>query len=535
MSTPAESDGETYICEEYDGEIEFDDDYEVNPISERLQTEAGTAAAYLPGLNFDVIGTQVEITFPTSVIPQSLALANNMTGPFLCKVSLQLSSAGFSTCPASLEVTNPSGHNFLGAMLVKKHVYDFFGDYDPKRRSLRSAMSLLKPEGVKVCEDSVKAVMAKGFSQSAAEMALLRSNNNVAAALRFLKTGDTTGMNGDIGVRYSDGPLVYLALEVVDAFWDLTDHCCMCGEPLKISGIRPMVCENKLCFFQFVELGLGAHVVDEIRRDPTVCDLVICFASCCFDTPYLDPAPPDTSKEALAEFFKSLPAMSVLASCSDDRMLIELIGMHNFQILRFFILANRAFLVTLRGNMRIQELPAATHQFMIVATTPEHEARFQAKKAERGNVWLWHGSWPDRWYSILHNGLHDYAGTSHERNGGAWFGNGVYQSDSYQVSFWYANNHISGNDLSKTQLKNNNHMYKASILPEALSVVGLVENVPGKSLNNVAQNEWTQKDEMALVVRVLMVSEADSTPEDWNTLQKPPRFVPTLSDLISEQ
>ena len=519
MSTSSESEHEEVVCEE-DEDLEFDSDG-CTSFQQCLECEVATASAYLPMLNFEVSRNQVEITFPTSVIPQGLAVANNMTRPLLCKVKLELTS--FSDAPTHLEVVNDSGPAFIGAMLVKKHIHEFFGKYKPAQRSLRSAMSLLKPEGVNTKEQAVKAVMAKGFSRSAAEMALLRSNNDVNVAVRFLKTGDTTGMDGHIGVRYADGPLVYLALEVVDAFFDLTDHCCMCGEPLSVSGIRPMVCENKLCLFQFVELGLGAHVVDEIRRDPTVADLVICFASACYDTPYMNPAPPNVPVDRLAEFFATLPAMSRLALCSNDQELIEHIGMDNFGILRFFILANRAFLVTLSGKMRIRELPNVAHQFMIVATTPELEARFQAKKAERGSVWLWHGSWPDRWYSILHNGLHDYSGTSFERNGGAWYGNGVYQSDHYNVSFNYASN------------PNMRHRYKASVLPPALNVVGLVENVPGKSLNKVIEYEWTQKDEAALVVRVLMVSTATSAPQVWNTLKDPPQFVPTLSDLISQQ
>ena len=73
-------------------------------------------------------------------------------------------------------------------------------------------------------------------------------------------------------------------------------------------------------------------------------------------------------------------------------------------------------------------------------------------------------------------------------------------------------------------------------------MVGLVENAKGKALNNVARHEYTQKDEQALVVRVLMVVSEDrgsglywSSGKTWDTLADPPRSVPTLKDIADLQ
>ena len=327
---------------------------------------------------------------------------------------------------------------------------------------------------------------------------------------------------------------MYLAIEIVDAFYDMTDHCCMCGRSLGISGVKPMVCDQKLCLFQFIELGLGSNIVGEIARDPEVADLVISLASIAFGASLLDPAPHDVPEKQLRAFFNNLPPMDVLADLTDDAELTDLIGKEHVDILRFFLLANRALLATLRGEKELKQLPYQARQFLILATSPEREAIFQRKKKAQGQAWLWHGSGSDRWYSILHHGLKDCSGTALQSHGGSSHGKGVYQSESFVVSLGYTRK--GGRVTDET------NRYVNSALGKKFRVVGLVENAKGKALNNVAMHEYTQKDEQALVVRVLMVVSEDRgcdlhwrSGKTWDTLADPPRSVPTLKDIADLQ
>ena len=524
-----EEEGEWYIGEDPSPELEIPDDEDDN--TSEYDGMIASAAAYLPSWEFSRYDDLLTITVPLSAIPENIVIANSLFGPFLCKVEIKLAGS-LSTPPTSVDVHTPSGRNFAGTYLIKEHIRAFFSDYSPGSRPLRSAVCVLKPEGVSVSQEHLETLLSKGYSRDAAEIALMRAKNDISIALDFLKTGDTSRLTGGVGVDFRDSPFVYLAIEIVDAFYDMTDHCCMCGRFLGISGVKPMVCERKLCLFQFIDLGLGSNVVGEIARDPEVADLIISLASIAFGAGFLQPAPHDVPDEKLKAFFQTLPPMKGLAALNDDADLADWIGKEHVDILRFFLLANRALLATLRGDKKLKQLPYHSRQFLILATSPEREAIFQRKKNAQGQAWLWHGSRSDRWYSILHHGLKDYSGTSLERNGGAWYGKGVYQSESFVVSLWYAANGAYENEING---------YVNSTLGKNFHVVGLVENAKGKALNNVHPHEYTQKDEQALVVRVLMVIGAkpggdwQGSGKTWDTLADPPRSVPTLKDIADLQ
>lgn len=116
-------------------------------------------------------------------------------------------------------------------------------------------------------------------------------------------------------------------------------------------------------------------------------------------------------------------------------------------------------------------------------------------------------------------------------NGGPWFGDGIYMSDSYCVSLSYSGNAFK-NCYTNSKLKND------------ISVISLIENANVPELNGpVAPNEFTQQDEEACITRVLLVNVYKSYKEfyhhscnysDFNTLQTPPT-VPTLRDLLNEK
>jgi ubiquitin-protein ligase len=70
------------------------------------------------------------------------------------------------------------------------------------------------------------------------------------------------------------------------------------------------------------------------------------------------------------------------------------------------------------------------------SSTDENNIKFEEKLSTKNPTYLFHGSKLNNWFSIIYNGLQIYSGTSKQENGAA-YGNGIYLSDSIQLSKSY--------------------------------------------------------------------------------------------------
>jgi len=350
--------------------------------------------------------------------------------------------------------------------------------------------------------EALKLLISQGFDPISSENALKIFGNKIEDALNFLRTGTNHVFQSPDQVSYRQCPLLYLILEIADAFFSIPDHCSVCGEELLYPGIKPSVCNNELCYFSFKELGVGSNICLELRRDPLANDFIISLAAAAAKAPpqppVFDPQPPDFD----VNFFKTLPSVSVMANCQDDAALIELIGMRSFEILRFIILANKAQLSTVPKDLRVKGFPNRTAQFLITSVSPESEIAFQQYGNEYGKGYLWHGSGVSRWYRILHTGLKVCSGGEFQVHGGQ----GIYLSDSYYYSLAYSNQFYSyHNNSSKSG-------YPRSVLGNFI-VISMVEVSPGPKFKIEIPHEFTQSDDVGLITRMLIavpVNEANT-------------------------
>ncbi|KAH0789207.1 UBA/TS-N domain containing protein [Histomonas meleagridis] len=533
-----DDDGELTIGDDSSCDFSFEptDDVIVNNYG-RIEEYVNTAGFFLPSFSFLYRGNGVvEITAPTSVLPLSLRKANfdHIENLVTLNITLQPGDDPLRVKPVTILYECDGNKNFLGKTLVQEHVNDFFDpDYNPSKRKLRS-ISLILDNSISVSElgpdpKYVQELISMGFSRSLAQSALLQTNNNLQSAVDLLLSGkvkkrpnNTNNKDQSTSLSYDQSPLVYLSIEIIDGFLDLVDHCCICGKQLEVSGVKPMVCDSKLCYFSFVEIGVGANIVQEIRRDPIAADLVISLASVAAGTKFMVPHP-DAPDGVLRNFFDILPSTGDLSRYESDRQLISSIGKEFYDILRFIMLANRSHLITLKGEHRLPEAAFADYQFLITSAPPEREAALNNLKKKYGQIWLWHGSPGDRWYSIFHNGLKDYGSTDWQTNDGHWEGIlGVYESDEFNYSYCYS------------QRGSVNNKYRRSKLSKQFHIVALVENANMPNLKYVMQNEYAQRDETALIPRVLMLINKVGG-YTWNTVKNPPKHVPTLQEIIGEK
>ncbi|EME46140.1 hypothetical protein DOTSEDRAFT_78519 [Dothistroma septosporum NZE10] len=65
-----------------------------------------------------------------------------------------------------------------------------------------------------------------------------------------------------------------------------TEFCLVCHRLLKteVEAIKPYVCENPLCLYQYMSLGFGPSIEHELLAQPYVCDLLVslCYNSAAF-------------------------------------------------------------------------------------------------------------------------------------------------------------------------------------------------------------------------------------------------------------
>jgi poly [ADP-ribose] polymerase 6/8 len=279
-----------------------------------------------------------ELDLHRDFLPLAMQVLFGFLGdPILLHITIQL-QGNWSQPPFHKSIEHPQrGSKFIGQPLVQDAVSKFFEpSYQPKR-IYRATSSLLTPSG-----NPDPATLARltelGFEPSQATKALVLCGNNFEAAASFLRTGEPPARKIELPVDYATCPLLYLVLEIAEAFFDLSDHCCICRQPLS-PGVKPSICQKKVCQVAFTEIGVGTSLYQEISRDPKAADLVISVFSASVDSQFCEPAPPDCEKPEILSSLESLPPIKELVEqCHDDIDLSHNIGPRAVALLRWLLL-----------------------------------------------------------------------------------------------------------------------------------------------------------------------------------------------------
>ena len=455
------------------------------------------------------------LEIPSNFLPLALqstfGFLNNKT---LLEVTIELTEFSWKKTPRHIELKHPQYKtSYVGKPLINQIVTKFFSLFFEPRPKYKSASYLLSPPGE---ADSKLAYTLRdeGFDSNLVENALRIFHNDLAKSREFLRTGAEPPEDTKINIEYSSCPLLYLVLEICETFFDLCDHCCICGKELIEPGIKPACCDNPVCQFGLSELGIGNQVYQEIRRDPCAADLVFSlFATALYgDSP--NPIPVNGGIQRMKKLCNDMPSMTYLVNkCHNDEELNAELGSDMMDLLRWVILSNRVQLISLPKSM---ELPAfkgkCKKMFMSLISTPKNEEIFRNYQSKYGSIFLWHGSNGIRWHSILRNGLINASGTKLQANGAA-LGSGIYFARSSGTSNTYAQSSENG--------------YKNSMLGRSVRVIGLCEvaNVP-----ELIDHSWahTLTNEKAVIVRFLLF-DLEGT---FDVIQRPPHNLPTLKDVL---
>ncbi|KAH0787410.1 UBA/TS-N domain containing protein [Histomonas meleagridis] len=433
-------------------------------------------------------GSNIYIAIPSSVLPPSIQMIGGFHfSKILLEINVIISGYNWHSGIEKLDVSHPLyKRNYIGRPLVEAAIRNFFSpSYKPK--PTYSSISYV-------------------FSE-------ISNSNNFNNRCKPI----TTQL-----IDLNNCHLLYLIYEIVEAFLDLNNHCCICRKRLPNSGIKPSICESRLCSVAFQEIGVGTSVAQEIRRDPLAADFLFTIFGTSLKSGYCNPSPPLNLFNVGKNLLSQLPSMRQIASsCLTDADITRQFGKDTLDFLRWLLLSNKSHIITLPSSLQVKQqnhnIPT-NFQFMTLISDQFAEDIFQKKKKKNHgrSLYMWHGSGADRWHSIVRNGLKNMSKVPGGVIHGTAYGEGIYFAKNSSMSFDYS---------SKMSNK-----YIASELPKNLTMIALCEVVPNASLSDHG-SLYTLKDESACIVRFVMVTESsfsfDPTQNSFT--------VPTLYDVLNFQ
>ncbi|EJU01762.1 hypothetical protein DACRYDRAFT_15785 [Dacryopinax primogenitus] len=173
---------------------------------------------------------------------------------------------------------------------------------------------------------------------------------------------------------------------------------------LVFPGLKPTICDAKLCSYQLDKLGIGAGL-NLIDTDAVALSSGLTAASSGARLQFALPNVPSehgTDLEiAPPRIVKALALTPVLAELPKDddarsKILKEIDPLLE-PIIRWILATNRAHVVSLRKWELFQQMKTP-HQFKINTSTRAHASAFESMKQRHGSFYAWHGSSMANWY-----------------------------------------------------------------------------------------------------------------------------------------
>jgi len=295
--------------------------------------------------------------------------------------------------------------------------------------------------------------------------------------------------------------------ELIDKYFN---YCTICGTELKIKGIQSIsCCANIDCIEKSYQTVIDDKVTNSFKRDSQVflflLDILITGTLHLKGELAYKPIPCITGIKNLSDLKKLLEKeknllqedtiIKILNECEND---IDLINKTNPQIYAILknAVSNNYFSMSSRDNDLTSSLKKNNSntnaiKFIHINYSADIENKFTQK------YFLFHGSGICSWYPIIKNGLKVMSGTEFMANGAA-HGNGIYFSDSFQMSHSY-----SYRGKGEGMIRNSNN------------VVGVFEVLEDPSKYKKVEGIYViNNDKIVLLRTIVLVKSGSTIPKD---------------------
>lgn len=293
------------------------------------------------------------------------------------------------------------------------------------------------------------------------------------------------------------------------------NYCTICGNDLELKGLTKIsCCHNPQCVSESYLFVLDNKITDTYKQDPVVfsflLEILIIGTLHSKGELAFKPIPiiPDISNlnelknliAAQSNIIEKNKLIKLVEHSSNDLELMEKTNPQIYALLKNAV-SNNYFSMCSRDNIQIKysnnistnttNNKTNSLKFIHINYSTEIENKFTQK------YFLFHGSSLTSWYPIVKNGLKVMSGTAMMANGAA-YGNGIYFSDSFQMSWGYA-----------TRLSTTIHGYGT------LNVVGVFEILEDPARWKKSQGIYVIEDEKVLLLRTLVLLNSNSVvPKD---------------------
>ena len=218
-------------------------------------------------------------------------------------------------------------------------------------------------------------------------------------------------------------------------------RCLVCDRPVDHVGIKPVVCPSELCIMSYEELGVGLDVAGEIKRDPSLADLLISLLYASAHGGRIELMFPEQVRAGNESFMSGdgvkdvpklqrvislLPSVNLMIEWTDAGIFrghMDQLDVLCYPLLRWMFSSNRSHLRCLKDHEKITGL-TCDFQFVLLTGPVEKELEFQSLKRDTasnsshysshgstGSILAFHGSGVGNWHSILRTGLKNYSNT----------------------------------------------------------------------------------------------------------------------------
>jgi ubiquitin-protein ligase len=336
----------------------------------------------------------------------------------------------------------------------------------------------------------------------------IQTNNIISLhIIRLLETKKLLEINFD------ENAIAEFLFELVEIIEKYFNYCSCCGCELKTKGIEKIsCCKNSDCVIMSYQMVLDNCVIEFYKQDPIVffflLNILINGSSHPKGELAFKPLPLIKNVNNLIKFKKILGDEKKLLTeeklkyvLDESETDLELIKKTNPTVYSIFknAISNNYFSMSSRDNINISKKYSknATYtttkslRFIHINYSSDIENKFTQK------YFLFHGSSISSWYPIVKNGLKVMSGTEMMTHGAA-FGNGIYFSDSFQMSFSY-----SGGGVKITNGSNND------------CVVGVFEILENPDKYKKSRSIFVINDDTIILLRTLvLIKSGSSIPKD---------------------
>lgn len=288
----------------------------------------------------------------------------------------------------------------------------------------------------------------------------------------------------------------------------MSSNCVICGNIIEAFNDTVEICNNESCEFMSRSLLLNNNFVTQFIKsnyDESILLLNMAKNAICCDNAKLlyKPIPKinniniDTLK-TIIDMFTINNEIKQINALNTDLEIVDKYGPTIYGFIKFTLKSN---LINIKkiDMFKIKKL----HTYEVIHDD-YNISEFNKLVATNGSRYLFHGSHSNNWYSIMMNGLQIYSNTSRMTNGRA-YGDGIYLSDSFQLSQSYSQKYSAGTfivgvfeiigDISRFSKANN--IYVVNDI-KMLRMKYIIQNV-SNHLSMIALDQITNKFKVTMV------------------------------------